>query len=210
MKEDNKKIWEEMNDLKKLLKQNSNSNITTDTINFNNLSTIVSSKDEINFILNYIKENDKSLNINSLNLLFRGSRDGDSTVSLHNKCDDKNNILILIKSTIGYIFGGYCKIGFHSQNRPIYKIDNNCFLFSVNLKKIYPVIKDTKPICDIENSYGLCFYSCLLFYDKFMQNNSGQVCPKNNNYFSGILYNYEMNGRNLNFKCQDLEIFQLN
>ena len=142
-------------------------------------------------------------------MLFRGSKDGDSTKLLHEKCDDKKNVLILMKSDIGKIFGGYCKIGFHSQNNPEYKVDNNCFLFSFDLKKIYPVIKNTRPICNIEDNFGLCFYSCLIFYDKFLQNNSSIVCIKNNKYFSGFSNDYEMNGQKSRFKCIELEVFQL-
>ena len=97
----------------------------------NNINSIIVSKEEINFILNYIKENDKNFAFNSLDLLFRSSNDGDKTELLHKKCDLKNNVLIIIKSDIGKIFGGYCKIGFKSQSKPQYKIDNNCFYFQL-------------------------------------------------------------------------------
>ena len=53
----------------------------------------------------------------------------------------------MILSDTGYIFGGYSKIGFKTNNNNNeYKIDNNSFLFSVNLKKIYPVIKNTEAV----------------------------------------------------------------
>ena len=42
-------------------------------------SKIIESKDNINFILDYIKKNDKTLNISKIKLLFRGSRDGERT-----------------------------------------------------------------------------------------------------------------------------------
>lgn len=201
LKEDNKKLWKEINDLK-------NQNKSNEGINHDFFSSILSSKDEINFILNYIKENDKTFSFNELNLLFRGSRDGDNTILLHNKCDCKQNVLILIKSDSGYIFGGYSKIGFNTDNNLKYLIDNKCFLFSINLKKIYPVIENTNPICHIENSFGLCFYSCLVFYNNF-NNKEGIVCSKKNKYFTGIEEDFEMNGRKKHFKCKDLEVFQL-
>ena len=57
---------------------------------------------------------------------------------------NKKNIIKFIKSDSNSIFGGFCKIGF--KTNPIksleYKVDNNAFLFSVNLKKIFPVITD--------------------------------------------------------------------
>ena len=190
LKDDNKKLWKEINDLK-------NKNKLNDGINhdFFIFSSILSSKDDINFILNYIKEDDATFIFNELKLLFRGSIDGDDTILLHNKCDCKPNVLIIIKSDSGYIFGGYSKIGFYTDNNLKYLIDNNCFLFSINLKKIYPVIKNTKPICHIENSFGLCFYSCLVFYNNF-NNKEGIVCSKNNKYFTGITEDFEMNEKN--------------
>ena len=127
-------------------------------------SKIINSLGEIDFILDYIKQNDKELSFKKLVLLYRGSRDGDDTKICHNLCDHKQNILIIIKSDIGYIFGGYSKIGFETNNdKPEYKIDNSCFLFSKNLKKVYPVVKNQKVICNINNNNGLCFYGCLAF-----------------------------------------------
>ena len=79
-----------------------------------------------------------------------------------------------MKSETGYIFGGYSKIGFKTNNNNAYEIDNNCFLFSLNLKKIYPVIKDKKVICHIEEVYGLCFCKSLGFYDYFMTKKNNQ------------------------------------
>ena len=195
-----------MHNLKQLLQNIQLQNVLNEKIN----STIVTKK-EINFIINYINENEneKYFSFDSLNLLFRASKDGDNTKLLHEKCDLKKNILILIKSDIGKIFGGYCKIGFKSQDKPEYKIDNNYFLFSVDLKKIYPVIENKRPICYIESTFGLCFYSCLVLYNGFTKEKSGFVCPKKNGYFNGILNDYEMNGGVRNFKCKDLEIFQL-
>jgi hypothetical protein len=197
-----------MNNLKQYLQ-----NIHSQKVLNNKLNSTIVTKKEIKFILNYININENSnakyYSFDSLNLLFRGSENGDNTELLHEKCDLKNNIIILIKSDIGKIFGGYCKIGFKSQDKAEYKMDNYCFLFSVDLKKIYPVIEDKKPICYIGSCYGLCFYNCLVFYNNFMEKKDGIVCSKKNNYFNGILDDYEMNAGVKNFKCEELEIFQL-
>ena len=80
---------------------------------------------------------------------------------------------------------------------------------SGNLYKFWPDIKDSKPICYLKPTYGLCFYSCLVFYNGFKKEKSGIVCPKKNGYFNGLLNDYEMNGGVIDFKCEELEIFQL-
>ena len=157
-KNENKKLWEEINKLKEYhikINQKEKQNIFLD-------SKIIESKDKINFIFDYIKQNDNSFKFNNIKLLFRGSKDGERTKTCHELCDNKQNVLIIMKSETGYIFGGYSKIGFKTNNNWAYEIDNNCFLFSLNLKKIYPVIKDKKVICHIGEVYGLCFFGCYL------------------------------------------------
>ena len=53
----------------------------------------------------------------------------------HDKCDNKNNILMICKSG-NQIFGGYTPLSFNSQNE--YGKDNKSFLFSLNIKEKYP------------------------------------------------------------------------
>jgi small nuclear ribonucleoprotein (snRNP)-like protein len=192
-KNENNKLWDEINKLKQ----------------YHIDSKIIESKDNINFILDYIKQNDKTFNFNNIKLLFRGSRDGDRTKTCHELCDNKQNVLIIMKSEDDYIFGGYSKIGFKINDNLDYKIDNNCFLFSLNLKKIYPVIKDKEVICNLEEIRGLCFYGSLAFVDNFMNIYDNQFMSKIKLYFNGLNEDFEMNGGNKHFRCKDLEVFQL-
>ena len=74
LKEENKKIWDEIIKLKISKEENK-------IYNFD--STIIDSKSKIDFILDYIRSNDKSFNFNEIKLLFRGSRDGDRTKTCH-------------------------------------------------------------------------------------------------------------------------------
>ena len=200
LKEENKKLWEEINQIKKITKSPKKLN------NLNLDSKILDSINSIDFIIDYIRQNDKSFNFSEIKLLYRGSRDGDRTKTCHQLCDNKQNVLIIIQSDTGYIFGGYSKIGFKTNDKNEYKIDNNCFLFSFDLKKVYPAIKDKKVICHIGSNYGLCFSSSLAFYDNFMNNRDNYVdCMK---LFNG-LDNLEMNGGNSHFKCKELEVFHI-
>ena len=203
---ENKKLWDEINKLKESQIKFNNKEDEINTFD----SKIIESKANINFIFDYIKQNDKSMNISKIKLLFRGSRDGERTKTCHELCDNKQNVLIIMKSETGYIFGGYSKIGFKATKILEYKIDNNCFLFSLNLKKIYPVIKDKTVICHISETSGLCFFRSLTFYDYFM---SKKDWPNINNdinqYFNGFENSYEMNGGQEYFKFNELEVFQL-
>ena len=207
LKNENKKLWEEIDNIKKL-SQKSKIYSIDDILD---LSNILDSLDQVDFIWNYIRENDQYLNFNFIRLLYRGSRDGDRTKTCHELCDNKPNVLIVILSDNGFVFGGYSKIGFKANNiYPGYNMDNNSFLFSVNLKNIYPVIWNKPAICNINDSWGLCFNGSLSFHDNFMNNFDGKIFGHDNvEIFSKPRDLYEMNGGVKQFKCLELEVFQI-
>ena len=162
---------------------------------------------KIDFILKYLREHDKSNSFSWLDLLYRASRDGDSTETCHRLCDDKQNILIIIKSETGYIFGGYTKIGFRTVPNFDHKIDNYSFLFSYNSDKIYPVIKNEAVICHLDESYGLCFNGSLSFRGNFMKYRVSSI-NGGKTRFTGFREIYEMNGGESQFIIRELEVFQ--
>jgi hypothetical protein len=61
----------------------------------------------------------------TLSLLYRGSRDG----FVHAKCDDKGATVTIVKSTEGYIFGGYSDQSWESYD--CWKSSSRAFLFSI-------------------------------------------------------------------------------
>ena len=200
LKEENKKLWEEINNLKKYHEKPQNKSFD---------SKIVESINSIDFILNYIRQNDVLFNFNQIKLLYRGSRDGDKTKTCHQLCDNKQNVLIIMQSDTNYIFGGYSKIGFKINNNCEYLIDNNSFLFSINMKKIYSAVKNKKVISHIRESYGLCFCDSLAFLDNFMNNNNNEIFSDIKSCFNGLKDNYEMNGGKKKFKIKELEVYQI-
>jgi len=172
-------------------------------------SKIIYYMSEIQFIVDYIKAADKSFQFKNLKLLYRGSRDGDRTETCHKLCDNKQNVLIIIQSSIGCIFGGYSKIGFKVSNKAEYLVDNNCFLFSYDFKKIFPSIKDKPNICHISSYCGLCFTGSLGFFDNFMSSNDNWIDKSSiQDHFNRLDEPCEMNGGRDKFKCQELEVFQ--
>ena len=128
LEKENKKLWKEISNLKKTIKQSKLYALNE----IYDLSNILNYDYSIEFIFDYIRENDRFSNFNFIKLLFRGSRDGDSSKFCHELCDNKQNVLVMILSDAGYVFGGYTKIGFKTNNiNPAYVVDNNSFLFSV-------------------------------------------------------------------------------
>ena len=172
-------------------------------------SKIIKSIGEINFILYHLKSRDKLFDFKEIKLLYRGSRDGDRTKTCHSLCDNKPNILIIMRSDTNLIFGGYSKIGFKINKRGEYKKDNNSFLFSVNLNKIYPCIQGREVICNIGENYGLCFSDSLSFSDNFMHEKKNNIKSYIKTKFCNMQTEYEMNGGKNNFIYSELEVFQL-
>lgn len=64
--------------------------------------------------------------INKINLLYRGSQDGFLSSVFHDKCDYKEETFALIKSTKGYIFGGFTKINLDSTKWNGIHGEGNC------------------------------------------------------------------------------------
>ena len=140
--------------------------------------------------------------------MYRGSIDGDRTKRCHKLCDNKKNVIIFIQSDKGYIFGGYSKIGFKTTKKREYIIDNNSFLFSIDLRKIYPVIKDKTALIYDNCNYGLCFFG-LCFKDNFMNIENNFIGYFIYSQFQGLNDEYEINGGEKYLKIKELEVFQL-
>ena len=221
IKEEIKYLKNENNNIKEEIKQLTNkfnqiSIFQKETNNNNLIDSKIINYNEIKFIINYLKENNVLFKKNdiSFNLLYRASRDGDNTQTIHNKCDSKKNILFILLTEQNNIIGGYSQIGWETRNNYEYPIDNKSFLFSISKNKIYPAIKGKNKVCWISNDYGLCFYNSIGMNSKFMTEkkcwiNNPDICS----YFSNLSLNTKLNGGKLNienyFKLLEYEVYQL-
>ena len=194
--------YKELNKKYEILKKESQIDFKADA------SNILTSMNKLKFIIQYIKINEPSFHFNKIKLLYRGSRDGDRTKTCHELCDNKQDVLIIIQTDTGIVFGGYSKIGFKASNKATYLIDNNCFLFSVNFEKIFPAIENKKHISHISDICGLCFTGSLCFFDNFMKSYDNCIYETIQEYFKRLDDPYEMNGGKSKFKCKELEVYQ--
>ena len=62
-----------------------------------------------------------------LELLYRGSQDGWKTSDFHAKCDDKGATITVIRSSDGFIFGGFADKSWKSSDK--YCKSDKAFLF---------------------------------------------------------------------------------
>ena len=81
----------------------------------------------------------------SLSLLWKGSRDGFGAATFHSLCDGKPSTLTVVRSTTGYIFGGYTQAPWTSHF--IRKRDPTAFLFSLTNPKNMPLKLNIGEVC---------------------------------------------------------------
>ena len=98
------------------------------------MNSVIMEKDELDMILSTIKEKIKK-EIKQINKLYQSTKDGNEPIIFHKKCDNIKNTLVLYKSEGNRRFGGFCSECWKSKRGRV--LDKNCFLFSLDKKKVY-------------------------------------------------------------------------
>ncbi len=145
-----------------------------------------------------------TLKIKKYRLLFRATRDGDSANKFHSICDNYKNLIILIETQKGLRFGGFTSSKFRGSSH--LKIDNNAFLFSLDLKKVYNIISGQYAIYCYQNS-GPCFSQGSLYIPNNFFYKYGKTGTAGGPY--QFEKDYELNGGEEKFLVKELEIFQV-
>jgi hypothetical protein len=107
----------------------SNNNDTARSRCHNIKSNIISSKVDKEKITEWLASAGKT---SEPKLLYRASRDGWSASDFHRMCDGKGATVTVVKSSDGYIFGGYTNVAWEEKGR--YKSSAESFLFSLKDK----------------------------------------------------------------------------
>ena len=149
-------------------------------------------------------------NIEKLILLYRGTKDGDTSNKFFEKCSNKGSTISFIKTKKGRRFGGFTKTEWTDKNKWITLKDENAFLFSLDNKKKYDIKKPEFAMRCIPYNYclvygndghgeGLRIPSGFLKSDNW-ENNSKKVYDlPSDNCLSG----------EQTFSIEDLEVYQI-
>lgn len=173
-----------------------NNKMTTEKLEYKNI-------DDINFISSLIE---KVLNKKPYihKLLYRASRDGDSSFAFHRNCQGIPNTVVIIETIKGNKFGGFTSKIWDTSGD--YKYDEKCFLFSLDKRQIYynkdpeisiVCLKNKGPIFGRGN-------------DIYIEDN----CMRNNQNFtvqSSFYYreeNYALNNEKY-FTVKDYDVYQV-
>ena len=174
-------------------------------------SKILTKPEEFEFIEKALKNNENLLKnkIFKPKLLYRATKDGDSSEVFHKKCDNIKGTLTLIKTKKAFIFGGYTNMNW-IDNDSYYKnrTDDDAFCFSIDLKKIY---KSTKTNCSIQcdKNYGPIFGSIFFRINNNCLINGGKMDETINRYYEGQQKENEINNGEKSFGIIEVEVFDI-
>ena len=154
-------------------------------------------------------------------LLYKGSRDGYKVKNCHRRCYSRSNVVLIVESKKGNVFGGFTAVGWDmNAESTTFRSDPNAFLFLIRSKShdhkhdIFAIKDDChdealfhfKPLAD----WGALFAFGRYGYDLRIV----QECHLTSNSASCISYcfdsnnSYALDGEH-DICVQDIELFQL-
>ena len=223
LEEENKTLKKDMNDIKERLKlfeskEKLFEKYFAEEIKYKNFieelgmdTKIIDKKEDLQFIYNRLVNNDENLRQKKIkyNLLYRATRDGDSSINFHNKVDNKKSLLSIIKTNKGMKFGYYIEKPYKKTGK--WEKDNKSFIYSLNLKKIYNIKEDSYSFRDDPSDMVDLYNNQIRIYDNFLAKNESYTCTKSNAdvSFYGFEKDYELNNGEQNFTVQEIETFQI-
>ena len=172
-------------------------------------SKILKNKEDVAFITNRLINNDENLKQKKINynLIYRATRDGDNSNSFHNKVNNKSSHLSIIETNKGIKFGVFIEQPFKNIGNSIN--DNKCFIFSLNLKKIYNAKYGAYNINDCNDNIIDLYNQPILICDNCFTTNNCHTCSKSNAdaSFTGFESDYELNNNEEYFQVKEIETY---
>ena len=193
----------EMNEMKEFIDRLKEVDYIVGSINRNKAlqsDKIIIDEEEKKLICDWISLDRKV----KMELLYKATRDGDSSSSFHNKCNGKSPTLTLVKTSNGYRCGGFTSLPWDSFRD--YKEDNDAFVFSMDTRSKY-MSTDSKSVC-CHSDYGPTFGGG---YDLYLAN--GFLTSANNYCNCPSTYKTmkrsELTGGDYYFKEKECEVYQI-
>ena len=164
-----------------------------------NDSLILASETYKEKMLNFIGEK-----IETTELLYRGTRDGDLAKNFHEKCDNKAPTIVLCKDKTGQIFGGFAKAEWDSNGRHP-KYDKDAFIFSItNDKKFISKNYENSIVCNKDLGPVFGFGGDLTIDSKFLSSNQSNMWSEQKTYFDK---RYDTTNNKKSFCLNELEVY---
>ena len=168
-------------------------------------SDILYSKEEFVQILKGIGKSFE-FKIKNIILLYKASKDGDSSSAFHQKCDGKSFTITIVKTTTNKRFGGFTVFSWNSTGN--YYSDRYAFIFSLDNKENYYINDSSgKNAIYCDSNYGPTFGGHDFYISNGCKSNSDSYDNTESTYFSKNKKN-ALAGE-YNFTVNDYEVFQL-
>ena len=205
MKELNKQINSmklEMNEMKEFIDQLKEVDYFVCYINRNKAlqsDKMIIDETERKLICDWISNNRKV----KMELLYKATRDGDSSSAFHNKCNGKSPTLTLVKTSNGYRCGGFTSLPWDSNRN--YKQDNNAFVFSMDTRSKYMSTNSNSIFChsDYGPTFGDGYDLCL--ENGFLNAANSNRCNCPSTYKT--VKQSELTGGEYNFTVKECEVY---
>ena len=165
-------------------------------------------RDKKETIINWIKQKTNK-NIINLEKIFVMSINGSASKDFHKYCDNKGPTLTIVKTTKNKIFGGFTPLNWDNSGSKI-DIDNQTFIFSLNLMKKYDMINIKKQAIYCRTGYGP-YFGGKDFSIEYNMKTAEAYANAGTNFLSNN--NLELiggKGNNISFDIEDFEIFKVN
>ena len=178
-------------------------------------SKLIENKEEFNLLYKRLKKNFKE--ITDFKLLYRGSVDGKSSTSFHEKCDGIGNTISIIRSNSGYKFGGYA-VNKWTKNAFTWVYDDlEAFVFSLNLMAVYDSTSTHNEKYHLGTYSGPQFwaFTCADYTGytaddiKPFGNDMQSIYHDGNGHYTGFPTNYGVNGGKGDFYVDEIEVFEI-
>ena len=177
-------------------------------------SVIIKQLNDVAMIKNWIKPDGEIY----LDLIYRATVDGDSSINFTSKCKDYAPTISIIKLENGRIIGGYTTVPWIVEDKA-YVVDSEAFIFSIDSKEKYELKKNLNgkyAIYHSLNRYCCCFGYCgddLAVGDKFLKDQNSYCSGNEDEYYSFETNNLKLMGvetkGKINFKILELEVFKI-
>ena len=184
----------------------------------NHIESRIVKDNEIQFLINRLREMHPRINNISFNLVYRATEDGDKAADFHKKCDRIGPNITLIKTKKGFIFGGFTfknwehmprDIDVNKPNLGSASRDSRAFGFSVSNQKVYNNDKPNEFAIWCNKNFGPTFKNNLFqIFDSCLRK-GGYCSIRSNSHFGGQLYDYEISGGESRFRVEELEVYEI-
>ena len=151
-----------------------------------------------------------------MELLYRGTRDGDGSKTFHDKCNNQGPTICLCKNEKGNIFGGYSSISWTSDGNWHSSYDNFlCTLTNIHgtAPAKFPITQNYENAIYDYSSYGPTFGGNhdININNNYLNNNSS-YCNLGYSYTDSLghgnsIFSGDVNSNN--FKLKEMEVFKL-